>query len=106
MFLTNLTLPNKQFVSEKLFVGLRGKFFNSWTMYKFKIKLIYNEEECTELLNFKFTVSLAKLDMVKKRLVSNGLIFSDDIPVDIQIVTVLFLSNIRELSIKTKTRKF
>ena len=77
-------------------------------MYKFKIKLIYNKEElfCSELLNFKFTVSLAKLDMVKQRLVSNGLIFSDDIPVDIQIVTVLLLSNISELSIETKTRKF
>ena len=77
-------------------------------MYKFKIKLIYNKEElfCTELLNFKFTVSLAKLDMVKQRLVSNGFIFSDDIPVDIQIVTVLLLSNISELSIETKTRKF
>ena len=77
-------------------------------MYKFKIKLIYNKEElfCTELLNFKFTVLLAKLDMVKQRLVSNGLIFSDDIPVDIQIVTVLLLSNISELSIETKTRKF
>ena len=53
--------------------------------------LIYNEEElfCTkiELINFKITLPLAKLDIVGSRLVSNGLIFSDDIPVDIQLVT-------------------
>ena len=56
-------------------------------MYKFKIKLLYNEEELfsttTDLLNFKITLPLAKLDMVDSRLVSNGLIFSDDIPADI-----------------------
>ena len=34
----------------------------------------------TELLNFKITLPLAKLDMVGSMLVSNGLIFSDDIP--------------------------
>ena len=37
-------------------------------MYKFKMKLLYNEEEffCTkiELLNFKITLLLVKLDMV------------------------------------------
>ena len=33
----------------------------------------------TELLNFKITLPLAKLDMISSRLVSNGLIFSDDI---------------------------
>ena len=47
-------------------------------MYKFKMKLLYNEEEpiCTktEFLNFKFTQPLAKLDMDSSRLVSNGLI--------------------------------
>ena len=37
----------------------------------------------TELLNFKFTLPLAKLNMVSSSLVSNGLMFSDDIPVDI-----------------------
>ena len=77
-------------------------------MYKFKIKLLYNEEKLfcskTELLNFKFTLPL--LYIVGSRPVSNGLIFSDDIPVDIQLVTFLLLSNIRELSIGTKTRKF
>ena len=46
------------------------------------MKLLYNEEEhfCTktDLLNFKLTLPLAKLVMVGVRLVSNGLIFSDD----------------------------
>ena len=60
-------------------------------MYKVRIKLLYNEEKlfCTkaELLNFKFTLPLAELDIVGSRPVSNGLIFSDDIPVDIQSVT-------------------
>ena len=57
-------------------------------MDKFKMKLLYNKEEIycskTELLNFKFTLSSAKLDMVGSRLVSSGLIFSDDIPVNTQ----------------------
>ena len=47
-------------------------------MYKFKIKLLYNEKifSCTktELLNFKITLRLAKLGMAGSRLVSNGLI--------------------------------
>ena len=79
-------------------------------MYKFKTKLLYNEEiffgTKTELLDFKFTLPLAKLDMVGSRLVSNGLIFSDGISVNIQLVTFLLLSHIMELSIGTKTRKF
>ena len=79
-------------------------------MYKFKIKLLNKEEKpfCTktELLNFKFTLPLAKLDIVGSRLVSNGLVFSDDTPVNIQLVTFLLLCNIRELRIETKTRKF
>ena len=48
-------------------------------MYKFEIKLVYHDEELfctkTELLNFKITLPLAKLDMVVSMLVSNGLIF-------------------------------
>ena len=72
-FLANLTVPDKKFFREKLLVGLCGQLFNSKTMHKFKIKLIYNEEELfctkTELLNFKVTLSLAKLDMVGSRLV-------------------------------------
>ena len=44
--------------------------------------------------------------MVGSRLVSNGLIFPDDVPVNIQLVTFLLLSNIRVLDIGAKTRKF
>ena len=73
------------------------------------MKLLYNEEEfvCakTELLNFRFTLPLAKLDMIVARLVSNGLIFSGDDPVDIQLVTFLLLSDVKELSIGAKTKK-
>ena len=58
------------------------------------------------LRNLKITLLLAKLDMIVSRLVSNGLIFSDDISVDIQLVTFLLLSNISELSIVAKTKKF
>ena len=58
-----------------------------------------------ELLHFKITLTLAKLDMVGSRLVLIGLIFSNGILVDIQLVSLL-LSNIRELNMKAKTRKF
>ena len=44
--------------------------------------------------------------MVGSRFLSNALIFSDDIPVDIQLVVFLLRCNIRELSIGAKTRKF
>ena len=79
-------------------------------MYKFKIKLLYNEEKPfwskTDFLNFKVTLPLAKWDMVGSLLVSNGFICSDYPSVDIQFVTFLLLSNIRELSTGAKTRKF
>ena len=78
----------KNFFRAKSLVGLRGWLFSLLTMYKFKIKLLYNEEKrsCTktELLKFKITLPLAKLDIVRSRLVSNDLIFSDDIRVDIR----------------------
>ena len=78
-------------------------------MYKFKIKLLYNEETliCTkkELLNFKFTLPLGKLDIVGSRPVLTCLVFYDDIPVDIQSVSFALLSNIRKLSIGVKARK-
>ena len=52
------------------------------------MNLLYNEEELfftkTELLNFNFTLRFAKSDIVSSRLVSNGLIFSDDITVHTQ----------------------
>ena len=44
--------------------------------------------------------------MFGSRLSPNSLIFSDDILVDIQLVTFLFLSHISELSIGAKTKKF
>ena len=79
-------------------------------MYKSKIKLLYNKDKlfCTKtgLLNFTIALPLAKLGIVGSRLVSNGLIFSDDILVDIQLVTLLLLSNTLELRIGAKTRKF
>ena len=59
-----------------------------------------------QLLNFKITLPQAKLDMVGSRLVENVLIFPDHIPVDIQLVTFLLLSNISKLSIGAKTKKF
>ena len=42
--------------------------------------------------------SLAKIDMIGSRLGSNGLIFSGDIVVDIQLVTFLLLSSVSELN--------
>ena len=76
-------------------------------MYKFRMKLLYNEEKLsysrTGLLNFKFTLPCAKLAIVGSRSVPNDLIFSDNILVAIQLVTFLSLSNIRELIIGTKT---
>ena len=102
-FLSNLNVPNKQFFSGKLLVGLYGQLF---------INLFYklNEEELfctkTELLNFKITLLSAKLDMFGSRLVSKVLISSDDILVDIQLVTFLLLSNVSELRIGAKTKKF
>ena len=77
-------------------------------MCKFKITLVYNKEEVftkIEFLDFKITISFAKLDIVGSRLVSNGLIFSDDIPVLIQLVTILLLWNVSKLSIGTETKK-
>ena len=47
---------------------------------------------------------LGKLDMVGSRLVSDVLIFSGDILVDIQLLTFLLLSKVSELSIGAKTK--
>ena len=44
--------------------------------------------------------------MIGSRLVPNGIIFPDDIPAGIQLVTFLLLSNVCELSIGAKTKKF
>ena len=60
-------------------------------MYRYKITLLYSEEKrfCTqkELLDFKFALPLATLGIVSLRPISNGLTFSDNIPVNIQLVT-------------------
>ena len=75
-------------------------------MYKLKINLLYKHEDCfcttTELLNCKITLLFAKLELADSRLVSNDLIFSAYIPVDIQLVTFLLLSNVSELIIGEK----
>ena len=67
------------------------------------MKLLYNEEELfstkAELLKFKITLALAKLDMVGSRLISSGLKFLHNILVNTQLVNFLLLSNISELSI-------
>ena len=55
-----------------------------------------------ELLNFKITLLLAKLDIVGSRPVSNYLIFSGDIRVDIQSLTFSLLSILGKLSNGTK----
>ena len=77
-------------------------------MYKFKMMLLYNEEEpfCTrtELLNFNIILPLAKEHMVGRRSVPEGLTFSDDVSVDIQFINYLMLSKIRELSIGAKLK--
>ena len=94
VFLTNLTVSNKQFYSGKSFVGLRGQLFNSQTMYKLKIKLLYIEDKpfCTEteLLNFNNAPPLVKLDIAGSRPVPKRLIFSGDIPVVIHLINFLF----------------
>ena len=78
-------------------------------MYKFKIKLLNNKGKLfstkTELLNLKFTLALAKLDVVSSRSVLNSSIFSDDIQIYIQYL-ILLLPNIRTLRVRSKTRKF
>ena len=60
----------------------------------------------TELVNFDITLPEAKFHMVGSRLVSKALIFSNDILANIQVITFLLLSNIRELSIRENTRTF
>ena len=79
-------------------------------MHKFKMKFPYNEEDffCikAEFLNFKITIPLAKLDMymVISRLISNDLIFSNDILVNGQLATYILFSNIGELNFGAKTK--
>lgn len=51
---------------------------------------------------FKVTLPLTKLEMIGSRLVTNDLIISDDILLDMQFVTFLLLSSIRALGIREK----
>ena len=62
---------------------------------------------CTkiELLGFKITLPWTKLDTVGSKILSNGFIFSDDIPVNIHLVTYLLISTVTELKIGEKTKK-
>ena len=60
----------------------------------------------TEFLNLKVPLPLGKLDIVVSRLVSNCWIFSDDIPVYLQLVNLLLPSSINELSIRPKPTEF
>ena len=91
-------------------VGLRGQIFNSKAMYKFKSRLLYNEGELcctkTELLKYKITLPLVKLELVSSSIVSKGLSPSDYVLVDVELATFLLLSSISDLSILVKTRKF
>ena len=95
-FLVCFNVPNKQFFSGELLVGLAEQAFNLYTMYKFKIELLYNEGKLfrtkTELLNINFTLQSAKLHIVGSRLVSNGLTFLNDIPFAIKLINFLLLS--------------
>ena len=52
------------------------------------------------------TLPLAIFEMIGSRFLSNYLIFLDNISADIHLVTFLWLSNISEVSIGAKTRKF
>ena len=60
-------------------------------MYKFKIRLLSNEEDffCTKtgLLNFKLTLPIAKLGISKFKVQ----FFSDDTPVHIQLLLLLLM---------------
>ena len=44
-----------------------------------------------ELLNILLTLPLPKLDIISARLGSNGLIFSGDISIDIQLVIIIII---------------
>ena len=73
------------------------------------MKLLYNEKEflCTktELISFKISLPLAKLEMVSSRLLLNGLILLAGISFNMQLIAFLVLSNVNELSTDLKTKK-
>ena len=59
----------------------------------------------TMVLNYKLTLPLTKLVMVRVRL-TNALTFLGDTPVGIQLVTFLLLCNASEFCNGAKTKKF
>ena len=74
----------------------------SYSIYKFKKKLLYNGENFSYTKADLLSYSMFKLNIIGLRLVWNGLIFSDDMPVDNQLVTFLLESNIDETKIWDK----
>ena len=55
-FVTNLAVPNKQFVSEKLFVRLRNQL-TLCTMYSIKIKIMYKDYVLAKTM-YRFKIKL------------------------------------------------
>ena len=60
------------------------------------MKLLYNEKGfcCTktEILSFIFTLPWPKVDIINRRLESENLDFSGDIPVDVQLAIFYYYS--------------
>ena len=80
----------------------RGILFHFQRQINFILMLIHDVE--TTLIRRGNIGWVSKLDMVGSRLVSDVLIFSGDILVDIQLLTFLLLSKVSELSIGAKTK--
>ena len=55
-FVTNLAVPNKQFFSENLFVGLRNQL-TLCTMYSIKIKIMYKDYVLAKTM-YRFKIKL------------------------------------------------
>ena len=83
------------YLIHKLCINLR------WKYYKMKRNLIALKQSC-KILRF---LSYGQFDIVGLSLVWNGLFFSYDIPVQIQLVTFLLRFNISELSIVVKAAR-
>ena len=90
MFITNLTALNKSFFNGDYWEHSVVIYLICRICVFLKLKLLCNEEEFyyteTELLDLNITLPLANLDMVASKLVSNGLLFLNRIPADIQLV--------------------
>ena len=64
--------------------------------------MLYNGENFSYTKTDLLSYSMFKLNIIGLRLVWNGLIFSDNMPVDNQLVTFLLESNIDETKIWDK----